>query len=120
MPLQKINQEQKKRLLEIGVNVTDDTLVLEMLQLFRNDYYNEINGKIIYIPYKYVNVYSSAYYRSKVHGYIPVTGTEKDHGVNYCEVGDKQGIWYSIGRHSWEDAESDALDYIINNEIPFE
>jgi len=81
-----------------------------MLQLFRDDY--QINDNS-YIPFKYVRVFVSAYYCSTAQGYIPVTGDEKDHGINYCDVGDGQGIWQSSGRHSWEDAESEALDYII-------
>jgi len=110
MSLEKITLKQKERLLDIGVNVTDDTLVVEMLQFFRRNYITEK----ISIPHKHVTIHLNAYFTAKVHGFIPSTGPTAN--VGGPEDGDCQGVWYSYGTHSWEGAESLALDYIIWNE----
>jgi len=99
--LDKITTNQKTKLIELNIYVNDETLILEILQMFRDissPLYNLHNNTAI------VRVYKSAYFISEVQiGYIPHTGNEETTGYK----------WYSYGTNSWEMAESLALDYLL-------
>ena len=90
--LEKINGEQKNNLLKCGFDVNDNTTIVEALKLFRDKYF------------KYVRVHISAYYVSEVFGYLSIEEQTNGSGNR----------WYSHGTHSWEQAESLALDYMLS------
>jgi hypothetical protein len=100
--LDNITTNQKIKLSELKIDITDKTLILEILQMFRDvssPLYKIHNNTAV------VRVYKSAYFVSEVQiGYIPSTDTNEN------TTGYK---WYSHGTNSWEMAESLALDYLL-------
>jgi hypothetical protein len=82
--LLKINDRQLSKFIELGFEVTSDTLVLEGLKFFRD--------KIDI----YVKVNVGLYFVSEIYKF-------------------NETIWHSHGVHSWEDAESLALNYLLQN-----
>ena len=97
MELLKITPEQKSKLNELGYNATDNTLIVEALMWMRHPKHN--------ISSHYVRCHWSAYCVAEVYRYQ--TSEELKKGV---------GVWFSPSVHSWEDAESLALDYILSFE----
>jgi hypothetical protein len=101
--LQTINERQYERLRLAGFEVGMKTTVLEVLKFMRSaealEYFNEC--------YR-VRIHESAYYVAEVAWY-----GEIDEGTSGWLN------WYSMGVHSWEDAESLALDYMLGTlEMP--
>jgi hypothetical protein len=101
--LQTINERQYEKLRLGGIEVGMKTTVHEVLKFMRSvkalDYFDNTYN---------VRIHESAYYVAEVYWYGEINqGTSG--WLN----------WYSMGVHSWEDAESLALDYMLGTlEMP--
>ena len=99
--LHTISPEQRDKLIKLGVDVDDRTLVLEALAFFRSIKAIDLSIKA---PFYVTHQPVSAYYTGQVSWY----GEISEERSGYLK-------WSAPPVHSWEEIDSLALDYIIES-----